>query len=193
MSPSKLGWWIMIDEKTMIKDRINRRHEYLRRERGFTLTELVIVTVVSGILLMAAVPFFKLNVDSYVEIKTKKDMMQSGRMAFSRMMAELHRIENSLDISNGDVSQITFDVPDDGLGFITYELSGNEILRQGQKFLGPVDNFIIRYFKEDRTEKWTPFQYHSDVWLMYVEVVVGEGSSSLSLRGLVSPRNFHYQ
>jgi prepilin-type N-terminal cleavage/methylation domain-containing protein len=183
----------MIDEKTMIKGRKNRRHEYLRREHGFTLTELVIVTVVSGILLMAAVPFFKLNVDSYVEIKAKKDMMQSARMAFSRMMAELHRIEDSLDISNGDVSQITFDVPDDGLGFITYELSGNEILRQGQKFLGPVNNFILKYYGDDGTEKWTPFQYHSDVWRVYVEVVVGEGSSNLSLRGLVSPRNFHYQ
>ena len=193
MSPSKLGWWIMSDEKTMIKGRKNRRHEYLRQEHGFTLTELVIVTIVSGILVIAAVPFFKLNVDSYVEIKTKKNMMQSARMAFSRMMAELHRIEDSMDISNGDVTQITFDVPDDGAGFITYELSGNEILRQGQKFMGPVDNFVLRYYERDGSEMGTPFPMNSIVWRISVEVTVGEGSSSLSLRGQVSPRNFHYQ
>ena len=177
----------------MTKYRQNIDHKYFRREQGFTLTELAIVTVVSGILIVVAIPFFELNVDSYVEIKAKKNMMQSARIGFNRMMAELHRIEDSLDISNGDATQITFDVPDDGLGFITYELSGNEILREGQKFLGPVDKFIIKYYEEDGTEKVTPFQFNSDVWRMHVEVVVGEGGSNLSLRGQVSPRNFHYR
>ena len=158
-------------------------------EAGFTITEMAIVIVVSGILMSAAVPFFKINVDSYVQVRSGKNIIQSGRVAFNRMMAELHRIEDPLNIWIGDASQIEFYL---GLRKIVYELYGDVIYRNDERFIENVQSFNLTYYREDGVTKATPFSSDSDVWRLGIVLVIGDGTSNFTLTGQISPRNLHY-
>jgi len=159
------------------------------REKGFTLVEMAIVLVVTGILISASAPFFRMNVDSYIQVRNGKDVLQSARIAFNRMMAEMHRIENSLNITRGSSSSIRFWL---GLQYVKYELDDNYLLRDGERFIDQVQGFTISYYRDDGTLKNTPFWWDSDVWRIQIELIVGDESNNYLLRGQVSPRNIHY-
>lgn len=175
-----------------MKKQIKKLNIHIRRETGFTLAELAIVIVVSGILIASSVPFFKINVDSYVKVRQGKDILQSSRIAFNRMMSELHKINDPLGIAYGSSSRIDFNVPNDGWGYITYRERNGRIERESRKLIDYVQDFTIRYYRADGSQKNTPFWYDSDVWRIQLEIVVGDGENNYTLRGQVSPRNIHY-
>ena len=167
----------------------NHKITRCRGEEGFTLTEMAIVLVVTGILITASAPFFRLNVDSYIQVRNGKDIMQSGRIGFNRMIAELHRIEDPLDIVYASSSSVQFIV---GPDLIVYELYNNYLLRNDERFIDQVQGFAIYYYRDDGTLKSTPFSYDSNVWRIRIELVVGDENNNFLLRGQVSPRNVHY-
>jgi len=151
--------------------------------------EMAIVIVVTGILITAAAPFFRLNVDSYIQVRNGKDIIQSGRIGFNRMMVELHRIEDPLDISYASSSSIHFIV---GSELIVYELYDNVLLRNDKRFIDQVHGFTVYYYRDDGMLKSTPFAYDSNVWRIQIELTVGDETNNFLLRGQVSPRNVHY-
>jgi prepilin-type N-terminal cleavage/methylation domain-containing protein len=167
----------------------NHKIAYCREEQGFTLTEMAIVLVVTGILITASAPFFRLNVDSYIQVRNGKDIIQSGRIGFNRMMSELHRIEDPLDITYASSSSIHF-IVDSKL--IVYELYNNVLLRNDERFIDQVQGFTVYYYQDDGILKSTPFSYDSNVWRIQIELTVGDESNNFLLRGQVSPRNIHY-
>jgi prepilin-type N-terminal cleavage/methylation domain-containing protein len=172
------------------KDRIKRR--VIDGQRGFSLVEAIVVIIVMGIIIVSIVPFFHINVKAYVGVKAGKDIIQSARIGYRRMINELQQIVLSEDITNGSTSQIDFDIPDDGLGTITYAFSGGILTRQGHPLVGNVQSFTIRYYTADGTEKYTPFYGDTDVWRIEIEMLVGNEDTALLLRAQVSPRNVHY-
>ena len=170
------------------------REHFVKRvkkvEGGITLIELVIVIAVTGILIGALTPFFKLNVESYINIRAGKDMLQSARIGFNRMVEELKRVEDSVDISNGSSNSIAFYNADGN--HVTYRYYYGQLQRGGVKLVDDVQSFAIRYYTADGTQKSTPFYYVSDVWRIEVEMEVGDGEIQLLFEDQVTPRNFHF-
>lgn len=160
--------------------------------RGITLVELMITLMLVGILVLTVTPFFRVNLSSYFNIKSEKEMLQSARIGFNRIMAEMQQIEGPVDITYASSARIDFNRPGGG-GSVVYEYSGGQLQRQGVKLLGGVQSFIMKYYRADGTEKSTPFSYDSDVWRIQIEMVVENRDKHLHLRGQISPRSFHYQ
>lgn len=165
---------------------------FVKKKKGMTLIELAIVLVVVGILVGTVTPFFKVSIDSYFTVRTQKDLLQAARIGLNRMMSELRQLEGSLDITYGSSTRIDFDYSILGEN-ITYDFYNGQVIREGQKLIGNVQNFIIRYYTPDGTEKSTPFGWDSDVWRIQIEMEVGTEGKSLQIRGQSSPRSFHYQ
>lgn len=169
--------------------RIKKLLKKLVDERGLTIVEFVIVTVVTGIVMVSVLPFFRVNVDSYVSIRKGKDLQQMARIGFNRMMAEMKLIESSLDIDYGYSDEIRFDIPTQNN--INYELDNYVLEREGEKLVEGVQSLQFRYFRENGTEKGAGFWWDSDVWRVHVTMIVGDGSTNMTLQGQVSPRNIH--
>ena len=155
-----------------------------------TLMELVVVIVVMGVVSITTVPFFRVNVDSYISVRGGKDALQSARIGYNRMMNEIKMLEASLDIDNGYSNKFQFDLPHQSNINYTYE-SGT-LTREGQVLVSGVRSFVVKYYKEDGSLKNTPFFYDSDVWRIKIEMEVGDGTDNFYLQGQVSPRNVHF-
>lgn len=71
-----------------------------RASQGFTLIELVVVLVVSGILAVGTVAFISRTVESLDATSTRNQLASAGRTAIDRMSLELHNaLPNSIRVS----------------------------------------------------------------------------------------------
>ncbi|HHS12547.1 MAG TPA: prepilin-type N-terminal cleavage/methylation domain-containing protein [bacterium] len=159
-------------------------------EKGFTLMELVIVMVIVGIITVTTMPFIRTNVDSYISVRGGKDLLQSTRIGFNRMLAEMRRIESPSDIDYGYNNEFQFDIP--GTNNITYKYSGGQLLRENRVLIHGVQSMTFRYFRQDGSQMGTPiWSSTSQIWRIQLDIEVGDGTQNIRLRAQVSPRNFH--
>ncbi len=161
-----------------------------RRDAGFSLIELVVGIAVAGIVMAAVLPFFRANVGSYIRVRAGKDMMQSARIGFNRMLAEMNEITSSIEIDYGYSTQIQFDTPDENN--INYAYTSGQLKREGVRLVNGVRSFQITYYLENGSVKGTPFSSDSDVWRIRIQMEVGDDQNKMLLRAEVSPRNIHY-
>lgn len=166
-----------------------------KNNTGMSLIEMVIVIAVIGVLAFTLIPFFKVQLQAYLDIRDGKSAMQSARIGFNRMISEIRRIDDPLDIAYGSSTRIDFRYPDDGIsGYVTYNYDNTYKLleREGDKLVEAIQEFKIKYYRADGSQKSTPFYYDSDVWRIEIELACGTASKQVHLSGQVSPRNLHY-
>ena len=166
--------------------------KWLANESGLTMLELVVAIIVVGLISVTFVPFFKVNLTSYIRIHLGKNALQSSRIAFDVMMNDIKQITSVNDIDYASSSRIDVDVPNDGLGAITYSYSSSDqiLYREGVKLAESVLSFSIRYYKNDGTE-FNPGGWSPDIWRIEVEMSIGDSDYNLDLKQSVSPRNLH--
>ncbi len=69
-----------------------------KENSGYTLVEMVIVLVVTGILVTALAPVLDINLNSYMTVRAGKESLEASRIAFNRMISEMRRIQTNNDI-----------------------------------------------------------------------------------------------
>ena len=67
----------------------------IRSTKGFTIIELVVTMIVAAIIMTAALSFFVVSVDSYTNARMGKDILQSARIGWNRMLSEMKAIVGS--------------------------------------------------------------------------------------------------
>lgn len=84
----------------------------LRQERGFTLTELLVVVAVGGIVMLAAVNLIDASVRASDEVLDRVDGLQKGRQAFEqltqRLRAQVCPDKDTPAIVEGSDDSLTF-------------------------------------------------------------------------------------
>ena len=158
-------------------------------QRGFSLIEFVVITIIVGIITVTMLPFIRGSVESYVNVRAGKELVQAARIGFGRMLAEMRMIENSAEIDYGYSNEIRFDLP--GQSNINYEWEDGLLKREGAKLVEGVQNLQFKYHRSDGTEKSPGFWYDTDVWRIDISMTVGDGTKNILIEGQVSPRNFH--
>jgi prepilin-type N-terminal cleavage/methylation domain-containing protein len=100
-----------------------------KREQGFTLIEIVVTIVITGIIAYIFLNFFSLGTDSYTLIETRNDVLQDERVVLNRMIREIHQATTLTITSSTDIT-FTYDDNSDGVNeTYRYYLSGTDLIR----------------------------------------------------------------
>lgn len=156
------------------------------KQAGFTLIELVVVILLTGVLVAAITPFVHTNVKAFVQIRVAKDIAQGARVGLLRMTEELKR---ATSITNSSSNSIRFNFLDtDGsTRNIIYEYQG-EFLTRGddEAIIAAVQDFRLQYYDESGSSTTTT----TAIRLIQIEIDIGASSSqSATIRTCVRPRN----
>lgn len=74
----------------------------MRKIRGFTLVELIVVMVLMGILASTLAVFFKPAIDAFFDARRRADMTDAADTALRRMAQDIRRaVPNSLNVIDG--------------------------------------------------------------------------------------------
>lgn len=165
--------------------------EDLKSQSGITIIEMVIAVVVAGIITVTILPFFRTSVNSYLSVTAGKELLQSARIGFNRLMAEMRLIESpGSGINWAYSSRIDFNIPGDN--GITYRFQSQALTREGVELVIGVEDFVITYYRTDGTSFTPGFFNTQDVWRMHIEMKVGTEETSIVFQSQVMPRNFPY-
>lgn len=114
-----------------------------RYQNGFTLIELIMVIMIMGIV-SAIIGGILLN--SYQTFQTAKNIGETdwqGFIALQRMTDEIRSIRSANDISTASTSQLSF--TDINGSAVTYQLSGNNLLRNSQTLASGIQSLSFGY------------------------------------------------
>ena len=165
-----------------------------KNQTGFTLIELVVVILLTGILVAAVTPFVQTNVEAFIRIQQGKNVAQGARVGLLRLTEELKRASN---IDSGDSNDIQFDFVDvDGNTHsnINYEYrSGDQSLFRERSLLwgkeviigAVVQDFNLTYFNASGGSSSA-----ANARLIQIEIEIGPTSSqTTTIRTQVALRN----
>jgi prepilin-type N-terminal cleavage/methylation domain-containing protein len=106
--------------------------------RGFTLIELVIVIVISGIVSLFTFSFIYNSVQTYRLMRTQRGLHQEGVYALERITRELRDASFCLVQTNGILFARAHPTPADPNSFVRYYRSGSSLFRCSEVSFGSV-------------------------------------------------------
>jgi len=161
----------------------------LAGQSGFTLLELVVVTVILAIVAGITVQLLTSGVDAYHFISNRKDALQSARLALQRINRDIREVadQDSISIANATFLQFK-DIKGNA---IEYSFSDGQLTRNGYLLADGIQSFRFRYKKADGTFLATPQDSLSFVWGILIELTVKVDDQSVALKSQIFPRNFY--
>ena len=165
----------------------NSKSQIRNCSAGFTLIEMILVTLVIGILAGILVPLLQQGVQGYTAIETRGDLTSEARDATDRMVREMRNIQkkanNAPNISSADGTSITF--VDAWTNTITFALAGSKVQRNTDILVDQVSGLQFRYFNESNTELIPPLSGADldNVRRILLVLTLAEGGETLSVTG----------
>ncbi|MBN2201354.1 prepilin-type N-terminal cleavage/methylation domain-containing protein [bacterium] len=174
----------------------------LRRSAGFTLIEMTVALVVAGIVMMAVLPLFKVNLNSYVTVQSGKQRLDMTRVGFNRMIAEMRRIQNANDVLILGDNQVQFDCAlyrngdwyTEVLQY-TYDPANHVITRSNQStdmveypLLKNVQAFSLKYLDKAGVQVTTS----QDIYMIQLSMTVGTGAQATTYTQEIHPKIISY-
>ena len=158
--------------------------------RGYTLVELVMVMVVIGIVGAVGVTAVLETADAWSIAAAFQDFgVQSSIVAMNRISREIRRIKNDASINTADASQISFVDLDNNT--ISYNRSGNTLLRNSDGLADNVSSLVFTYYNDDGNTIATPIvsPSNTDIRRISVDFSIFAGTNTLNFRFQARPQN----
>ncbi len=172
-----------------------------RRERGWTLIEMVIVIIVFAIVATIGARLMSTMFLSYFTARDITSSDAQARVAFERMTRELRQIRSATaaDLDPASTAQVRF-IDSDGNGVCFYrDAATNRLMRSddgpatacGATRPQPLSDFVtglnfVYYVNDGRTTTAAA----TAVYYVTVKVNVQDNNVSDTLRATIHPRNF---
>jgi prepilin-type N-terminal cleavage/methylation domain-containing protein len=102
----------------------------LKRQRGFSLVELVLVIMIIGVLSVFISKFIAATLNSYINAQNVTDTTWQLRLAYIRLLRDIRQIRSPSDVTNLTSNELTF-VDMSGASF-DYIFNGTQLTLNGQ-------------------------------------------------------------
>ena len=172
----------------MIKDKKVRTFDSITKSRGFSLVEMVLVIVITGIIGSIGALIMQRGFASYFTGKDIANADWQGRLALERMARELREIRSATagDISTMTATQITFN--DSAGNNISYTIAGTQLTRNGVVLADSINNLTVSYLQNDGRN--TAGVATAVYYITISAVVAQDATTTTTYRTTVNPRNF---
>ncbi len=111
---------------------------------GFTLIELVIVIIITGIIIVIASRFLAVGLTSYRNASNLNGSYRNVQLAMERMSRDFRSVPAVSNISTATASTFTF--TNSGGTSISYSLSGSNLMRNSQALASHVSALTFTYY-----------------------------------------------
>ncbi len=159
----------------------------VRRSRGFTLLELVLVIIILALIAGVSSTILSGGFDAYFRQRDVSDADWQGHLALQRLNRDLRAVRSATaaDLVMIPASQIT--LVNTAGSSINYSLSGNVLLRNGQPLADGISALSFTYLRRDGK---TLAADATQVYYIAASFTVTRGGANLTSRTLIKPRSF---
>jgi prepilin-type N-terminal cleavage/methylation domain-containing protein len=157
----------------------------MKRFKGFSLVELIVVITITGVVVAASVPLLNAGLSHYLTARSLVDIASKTDIAMSRMTRELMMAINVTTASSNQIEFVTYDND-----VISYRLNLNNIERNEnggtfQLLTNEAQALAFQYFDGSLNSTAT----RSSIRLVTINMSVSNGSNQMELVETVYPRN----
>ena len=162
-----------------------RSHASRTVHAGFSLVELIVVIILTGILAAFGAQMLGKTLQSFVLSKdvTKGDWQ--ARVALERLTRDLRMVRAPANLIIVPATAITFSDTDGNN--VNYSLSGSSLMRNTQPLADGISGLAFTYLRSDGN---TAAASASDSYYITVSFDVSRRTATTSLRATVHPRDF---
>jgi prepilin-type N-terminal cleavage/methylation domain-containing protein len=166
-----------------------------RRERGFTLIELVIVIVVVSVAALVFSRMFIEAVRSYEWVDVEKEKLQEARYAQERMTREFRRVRDNVSINAATATTFTFVDRDVATISISWNgVKGADLIytKNGTAHVlaSGVDSLAFAYWKKDGTAAAPVLSPSAtDIWRVTTYLRLDKAGHTVETVGAAHVRN----
>ena len=162
-------------------------------KKGVTLTELIMVIVIVGVL-AGGIGFFVVQaIDIYKFITFRNEDVSQARMAMNRMTREIRMLKDDHSVLTANSTDFEFNDMDGNS--IEFQLSGNTLLRNSDILVDGIQIFQFTYWDIQGNELTNPAVSpdSTDIWRICIRMSIQTGDESMTIKSQAHPRNLFRQ
>lgn len=166
----------------------------MKKKKGFTLIELVMVITIVGIAAVATGPALLTTIDAWTFKLNRNDLLWDGRLAIDRMTREIRAIKDTTSVTIASVVQFRF--TNTGNIDITYSLSSANLNRTedgaANLLAENVSSLAFTYYDANGNTIATPVVSPSatDIRRVRINLTLTKNGENVYLQSDSLPKNF---
>jgi prepilin-type N-terminal cleavage/methylation domain-containing protein len=157
-------------------------------EAGFTLMELIMTIVATGLLAGFTASMLISGVETYDYLNARKEALEDSRRALQRIVKEVRQAVDPGMIQKAAADSLRFLNVDSSSVQVRY--TNQSILLNGQILIDRVTQFNLVYYDGAGTQLAFPINNTGVVWRIRVAFVYNANGQSIALQQDIVPRNF---